>query len=229
VTARDRPDRTELSDVEILVRGANCSWCFGEAIDDLRQLDGVLEVHGSIRDERITVRNVEVPTSVMVDSLREHLHGTDSSSHECQMVAVEPETVRQTVGSAHPSLNRMARVGAAEPMETLVEAIVRLRIAGYTTDLFASPEGDLVCRACGSSHDPEAIEIRETVRFEGDSNPDDEAILVAVSSIDGCLGQFTAAFGPGTATADAMALRRLTLSGAARPSSLGRHASSDME
>ena len=32
----------------------------------------------------------EVPTSELVDSLREHLHGTDDSSHECQMVAAEP-------------------------------------------------------------------------------------------------------------------------------------------
>jgi hypothetical protein len=52
--------------------------------------------------------------------------------------------------------------------------------------------------------------IRETVRFEGDSNPDDEAILLALACVDGCLGQYSAAFGPGTAAADVRALERLT-------------------
>jgi len=51
--------------------------------------------------------------------------------------------------------------------------------------------------------------IRETVRFEGDSNPDDEAILLALSCADGCVGQFSAAFGPATASADVMVLQRL--------------------
>jgi hypothetical protein len=94
-------------------------------------------------------------------------------------------------------------------METLVEAIQRLRAAGYVNDFFASPDGKLGCRSCGRSHDPEGIEIHETVRFEGDSNPDDEAILLALSCADGCVGQFSAAFGPATAAADVMVLQRL--------------------
>lgn len=94
-------------------------------------------------------------------------------------------------------------------METIVEAIQRLRTAGYVSDFFASSDGNLRCRSCGHSHDLQGIEIRETVRFEGDSNPDDEAILLALSCADGCLGQFSAAFGPATAAADVMVLQRL--------------------
>ncbi len=95
-------------------------------------------------------------------------------------------------------------------METLVEAMQRLRGGGYAHDFVASHDGSLVCRSCGTSQAPEAVEIRETVRFEGDSNPDDEAILFALACVDGCLGQYSAAFGPGTAAADARALERLT-------------------
>jgi hypothetical protein len=102
-----------------------------------------------------------------------------------------------------------ARPSSPQPMETLVEAITRLRTSGYLADFMATPEGNLVCRSCGTDHEPEHIEIRETVRFEGDSNPDDEAILLALSCDDGCLGQYSSAFGPGTPTADMRALARL--------------------
>ncbi len=95
-------------------------------------------------------------------------------------------------------------------METLTEAIRRLRAAGYVTDFSASSDGTLVCRACGTSHDAAAIEIRETVRFEGDSNPDDEAILLALRCCDGCLGLYSAAFGPDTPPDDVAVLQRLS-------------------
>jgi hypothetical protein len=96
-----------------------------------------------------------------------------------------------------------------EPMEALVEAIARLRAAGFVSDLFASPAGKLVCRGCGISQDPESMKICETVRFEDHSNPDDEAILLALMTAYGCRGLFAAAFGPGAAAADAIALQRL--------------------
>ncbi len=98
----------------------------------------------------------------------------------------------------------------AEPMETLVEAIKRLRSSGYVSDFVASPDGSLVCRSCGTRQAPESMEICETIRFEGDSNPDDEAILLALACADGCLGQYSAAFGPGTPAADVQALERFS-------------------
>ncbi len=94
-------------------------------------------------------------------------------------------------------------------METLTEAAQRLRHAGFVADLRATAEGDLLCRSCGAIHASELSEVRETVRFEGDSNPDDEAILLALSCPNGCLGQFSAAFGPGTSSSDALVMGRL--------------------
>jgi hypothetical protein len=49
-----------------------------------------------------------------------------------------------------------------------------------------------------------------TERFEGESNPDDESILLALVCRCGTRGQFTAAFGPDTPRADAAVLVRLS-------------------
>ncbi len=94
-------------------------------------------------------------------------------------------------------------------METLVEALARLRAAGYTQDFTAVAGGDLRCGGCGHEHRPETMVIGETVRFEGDSNPADEAILVAMECTCGIGGLYSAAFGPDAGPDDVAALTRL--------------------
>ena len=94
-------------------------------------------------------------------------------------------------------------------METLVDAMARLRAAGHTEDFSATPDGELACGGCGSVHEPETMHVDEIVRFEGDSNPDDEAILVALTCSCGVGGLYTAAFGPDASRADVAALTRL--------------------
>lgn len=205
----DRSTPTGLQTIELQVPGANCPWCFNDAMDRVRQLVGVADVRASIVGECIEVRYRDVPVSRLVDTLRTYLHGTDDSSHERQMVGVEPH-VASSCGCIRSTSLAGDRPEPAGPMETLVEAMKRLRSSGYTHDFAASADGNLVCNACGTSHAPEAVEIRETVRFEGDSNPDDEAILFALDCVDGSLGQYSAGFGPGTAAADVKALERLT-------------------
>ena len=97
----------------------------------------------------------------------------------------------------------------AGSMETLTDAMARLRADGYRIDFSATDGGQLRCGACGVRGNPEAMAIHATVRFEGDSNPDDEAILLALACACGCLGQYSAAFGPDTPADDAEVLRRL--------------------
>lgn len=197
---------------EVRVPGANCPWCFNAAMARVRELNGVVNVRASIVSECIEVRHRDVPMSSLLDTLRTYLHGTDDSSHECQMVTVEPEVVASPSSCTHGTevTDRYLKALPARPMETLVEAMRRLRSSGYTYDFVASPTGGLICRTRGISQEPETVEIRETVRFEGESNPDDQAILLALSCPDGCRGQYSAAFGPGTAAADVKALVRLT-------------------
>ena len=57
--------------------------------------------------------------------------------------------------------------------------MARLRNSGYANDFTALPDGNLVCRSCGTQQAPETIDVRETVRFEGDRvrylNPDERS------------------------------------------------------
>lgn len=194
--------------VEVRVPGANCPQCFNDAITRVRDLAGVVDVHASITGECIEVQHRDASLPLVVQTLRTYLHGTDDSSHECQMVSFEPEVITAACGS-EPVAVRHAYPNRPVPMETMVEATHRLRAEGYGSDFSASAAGDLVCRACGTSYQPESIEIDHIVRFEGDSNPDDQAILFALRCADGSLGQFSSAFGAGTPVSDANAMERL--------------------
>lgn len=85
---------------------------------------------------------------------------------------------------------------------TVVEQIAALRADGYDTDLSVTADARLRCGTCGHRHRPEDVVIERTARFEGDSNPDDEAVVFGlrcrVCSVRGVL---VAAYGP-TASAE---------------------------
>ncbi len=94
-------------------------------------------------------------------------------------------------------------------METLLEALDRLRAVGYVNDFLATNDGELRCVGCDARHDPATMLIDETVRFEGDSNPGDEAILLALRCSCGVGGTYTSAYGPMAASPDIAVLTRL--------------------
>lgn len=65
---------------------------------------------------------------------------------------------------------------------TLVETLEKLRKEGYTED-FNIRFDSLICgEVCLL---PSQFEVDQTFRFEGNTNPSDEAILYAISSTDG--------------------------------------------
>ena len=80
-------------------------------------------------------------------------------------------------------------------METLTDAIARLRAKGFVLDFSAVPGGLLRCTECGMEFDPATVNIDEIVRFEGESDPGDESILFALSGPCGHLGLYSAAYG----------------------------------
>lgn len=94
--------------------------------------------------------------------------------------------------------------GAAEP--SIVGTLEELRRRGYGTDFSVAPGGRLRCGACGDSHRAEAAVVEATVRFEGESNPDDEAVVFALrcTTCD-ARGVLVAAYGP-TASAEEAAV-----------------------
>jgi hypothetical protein len=90
-------------------------------------------------------------------------------------------------------------------METLTEAIDRLRGEGYRHDFSAVPGAKLRCGACGSEIAASELTITEVVRFEGESDPGDESVLYGLSGSCGHAGLYSAAFGS-DATAEDIAV-----------------------
>jgi hypothetical protein len=69
--------------------------------------------------------------------------------------------------------------------DTVTEATQELAKRGYTTDFELKVDGEcLICRQTSSCLSPEEFEIDEIHRFEGDSDPGDEMIVYAISSME---------------------------------------------
>jgi hypothetical protein len=78
--------------------------------------------------------------------------------------------------------------------ESLVDALDDLKQRGYEAD-FAT---DTVCLYCGDLDlrlNPEEFNVDEVYRFEGDSSPDDNAVLYAISSSTGVKGTLVDGYG----------------------------------
>lgn len=99
---------------------------------------------------------------------------------------------------------------AAMAMESLSEALRRLGAAGYTESFRAEPDG-LRAVESGCIHEPESLRIEEIVRFEGDSDPQDEAVVFALRCPEhSARGTYVVAYGPGMAPLDVQMVQRLT-------------------
>lgn len=93
--------------------------------------------------------------------------------------------------------------------ESLSAALRRLTTGGYTRGLRAE-DGKLRDVASGERYDPELLGIAEIVRFEGESDPDEQAALFALRSPAGrALGTFAVVFGPAMPPEEARVVRRL--------------------
>ncbi len=67
------------------------------------------------------------------------------------------------------------------PMTTLSEILDKLKSEGYTVD-FNLKNNCLECAENSLQVHPEDFKVDRVFRFEGDSNPEDEAIVYAISS-----------------------------------------------
>jgi hypothetical protein len=95
-------------------------------------------------------------------------------------------------------------------METLSQAVERLAAAGYR-DSFRAEAGGLRAVGTGCVHDPESLVIEELVRFEGESDPEDEAVLFALRcEVHGTRGTYVVTYGASTDALDAEMVRRLS-------------------
>lgn len=94
-------------------------------------------------------------------------------------------------------------------LESLSSALARLEAKGFRHSLRAR-RGALRIIETDEMLEPERLRVDEIVRFEGETDPDEEVVLFAVSSADGApLGTYSAMFGPATPAEDAAVVRRL--------------------
>ncbi len=63
--------------------------------------------------------------------------------------------------------------------DTVTEAVQLLQAQGYRTD-FSVTDTAARCHACDVLHEPARLVVRRTFRFEGDSDPGDEAVVLGV-------------------------------------------------
>lgn len=68
--------------------------------------------------------------------------------------------------------------------DTVSTTLTSLKERGYTTD-FNIAFDKLICNKTNVCLNPDEFEITEVYRFEGESNPSDEAVVYAVESKDG--------------------------------------------
>ena len=76
--------------------------------------------------------------------------------------------------------------------DTVTEAVQGLRKRGYNLD-FNLEENCIVCKE--NRFDPADFEIVEVYRFEGDSDPADEAVVYAIESNKGDKGVLVSGYG----------------------------------
>lgn len=94
-------------------------------------------------------------------------------------------------------------------MISIAEAVDRLTAAGYRDDFRAEADG-LRSRDTGLLFAPEDLVVDEIVRFEGTTDPDEEAVVLAVRSRAGeTRGTWTTAYGPVADPVDSTIMARL--------------------
>ena len=93
--------------------------------------------------------------------------------------------------------------------ETVLEAVQLLQREGYTASIDVRADGMVHCATCGQSHPVGEALVDRVFRFEGASDPDDEAIVLAVRCARcGAKGVVVSGFGP---SAEPVVLEHLQL------------------
>lgn len=81
--------------------------------------------------------------------------------------------------------------------DTVTEALALLEAEGFTAS-FVVRDGRVRCLACGEVHEASTAVVERVHRFEGASDPDDEAIVFGLRcTVCGARGTLVSAYGPG--------------------------------
>ena len=89
--------------------------------------------------------------------------------------------------------------------KTVIKALAELNEMGFTYD-FNIDDSEITTN-------PENCEIQHVYRYEGDSNPDDEATVYGIKSISGKKGVFVTGFSANSESDAARILIEITIKG----------------
>jgi hypothetical protein len=78
-------------------------------------------------------------------------------------------------------------------MTTISHIMEKLRLKRQDNEFVMTPEGFTAGK--GKFYQPEDLKIIKTYRFEGDSNPDDAAIIYVIEAKDGLMGYSIDSYG----------------------------------
>jgi copper chaperone CopZ len=73
------------------IEGANCSFCFNEAVDELQRTKGVTAVVGSIAGPCIDItHDAAIDAETLTAVVRNHVRAVEMFANEVRMVPLEP-------------------------------------------------------------------------------------------------------------------------------------------
>ena len=88
------------------------------------------------------------------------------------------------------NINTMADLKASDDMSSLITCLAKIVKDGYTIN-FSVSEAGLSDVAGGKIYTPEEIKVSNFYRFEGPSDPSENAILYVIDTADGKKGRFS--------------------------------------
>ena len=92
--------------------------------------------------------------------------------------------------------------------DTVTEAVKGLKERGFTTD-FNLEENCIVCHS--DKFDVKDFDIVEVYRFEGNSDPSDQAVVYAIESVNGMKGLLVGGYGISAEGMSADMARKLSI------------------
>jgi hypothetical protein len=78
--------------------------------------------------------------------------------------------------------------------DTVSEALTDLKSRGFQYD-FNIKNDCFYCPNLQREYEPRQLQVKETYRFEGDTDPGDEAVIYAIATDDGVQGTFVNGYG----------------------------------
>jgi len=92
--------------------------------------------------------------------------------------------------------------------DTVSQAVNELKTRGFTMD-FNLQENSIICK--NEKFNPEDFKIVEVYRFEGDSDPADEAVVYAIESKNGLKGVLVNGYGISAETLSSEMAKKLSM------------------